>query len=72
MSALDFAGKLAGESLKELNAENYLLEIGSKTFVPGFEDHLIGMKKGKARPSSSNFPRPTQPRILREKMSNLP
>ena len=33
---LDFAGTLAGESLKELKADNHLLEIGSKTFVPGF------------------------------------
>ncbi len=46
---LDFTGTLAGESLKELKSENYLLEIGSKTFVPGFEDQLIGMRKGESK-----------------------
>ena len=57
---LDFAGTLAGEPLKELKSENYLLEIGSKTFVPGFEEQLIGMKKGETksvrRPVSGELP----------------
>jgi trigger factor len=46
---LDFTGKIDGEPLKELTAENHLLEIGSKTFIPGFEDELIGIKKGENR-----------------------
>jgi len=53
---IDFTGTLAGESLKELKSENYLLEIGSNTFVPGFEDKLIGMKKGEAKVISVKFP----------------
>lgn len=53
---LDFAGTLAGESLKELKSENYLLELGSKTFVPGFEDQLVGMKKGETKVVAVTFP----------------
>ena len=56
--AIDFTGKLAGESLKELTAENHLLEIGSKTFVPGFEDHLIGIRKGESKTFVVKFPEP--------------
>lgn len=53
---LDFAGSVAGESYKELTSENYLLEIGSTTFVPGFEDQLIGMKKEETRSVIVKFP----------------
>jgi trigger factor len=53
---LDFSGALAGEQLKELKSEDYLLEIGSKTFVPGFEEQLIGMKKGEMKSVTVRFP----------------
>jgi len=53
---LDFAGALAGEKLKELQSEDYLLEIGSKTFVPGFEEQLIGMRKGEKKTVAVRFP----------------
>ena len=53
---LDFAGALAGKPLKELKSENYLLEIGSKTFVPGFEEQVIGMKKGDTKSVAVQFP----------------
>jgi trigger factor len=54
--SIDFTGSLNGESFKELNAEGYLLEIGSKRFVPGFEDQLIGMKNGETRDIKVTFP----------------
>jgi trigger factor len=53
---LDFAGTLDGEALKELKSENHLLEIGSKTFVPGFEEQVIGMKKGDTKSVAVQFP----------------
>lgn len=53
---MDFAGSLNGESYKELNAQDYFLEIGSGKFVPGFEDQLIGMKKGETREIKVTFP----------------
>lgn len=54
--SLDFAGALAGEKLKELQSEDYLLEIGSKTFVPGFEEQLIGMRKDEKKTVAVRFP----------------
>lgn len=53
---LDFTGTLDGKPLKELKSENHLLEIGSKSFVPGFEDQVIGMKKGDTRSFAVQFP----------------
>jgi trigger factor len=53
---LDFAGAVAGKPLKELKSENYLLEIGSKTFIPGFEEQVIGMKKGDTKSVAVQFP----------------
>lgn len=37
-------------------AENYSLEVGSNSFIPGFEDELIGMKKGDEKTFSIKFP----------------
>ncbi|MHB8908732.1 MAG: trigger factor [Syntrophales bacterium] len=53
---LDFAGSVGDESYQELKSDNYLLEIGSGTFVSGFEDQLIGMKKGESRSIRVKFP----------------
>ena len=55
-ATLDFEGTLAGEALKELKAENYFLEVGSGMLVPGFEDQLIGMKKGETKQIQVQFP----------------
>jgi len=48
-AVIDFEGTLDGNNLKEMKADNYLLEMGSKTFVPGFEEKLTGMKKGQTK-----------------------
>ncbi len=53
---LDFAGTLNGEPLKELKADNHLLEIGSKTFIPGFEEQITGMRKGDTKSVAVRFP----------------
>ncbi|MGP8152749.1 MAG: trigger factor [Smithella sp.] len=53
---IDFAGSLNGEIYKELKAEDYLLEIGSQRFVPGFEEQLIGMKNGEIKEVKVEFP----------------
>jgi trigger factor len=53
---LDFTGAVAGEQIEELKSENYLLEIGSITFVPGFEEQVIGMKKGDTKSVAVQFP----------------
>jgi trigger factor len=53
---IDFAGSLDGESHQELKADNYLLELGSKSFIPGFEEQLIGMKRSETKAINVKFP----------------
>ena len=53
---LDFEGTVDGEALKELKAEDHLLEVGSKEFLPGFEEQLIGTKRGEAKQIQLKFP----------------
>jgi len=55
-AVIDFAGTLDGNNLKEMKADNYLLEMGSKTFVPGFEEQLKGMKKGQTKEITITMP----------------
>ena len=43
---IDFQAKLNGEPIKDFKGENVLLEIGSNRFVPGFEEKMVGLKKG--------------------------
>ena len=45
-AVIDFEGFVDGEAFEGGKGENYSLEIGSNTFIPGFEDQLIGLKKG--------------------------
>jgi trigger factor len=54
---MDFAGNLNGESPPELKADNYFLEIGSQRFIPGFEEQLIGRKKGEEKSIKVVFPK---------------
>jgi len=53
---IDFAGSLDGESHQELKADNYLLELGSKRFIPGFEEQLVGMKNSETKAINVKFP----------------
>jgi trigger factor len=61
---INFTGKISEEPLKELTADNHLLEIGSKTFVPGFEEQLVGMRKGETRSFVITFPETDVPAHL--------
>ena len=54
--SIDFEGKVEDEVRKELSSENYLLEIGSRKFAPGFEEQLIGAQKGEFREVQVTFP----------------
>lgn len=61
---LDFKGEIDGEPLKELTAENHLLEVGSKSFFPGFEEQLTGIKKGETRSFVIRLPESGMPAHL--------
>jgi trigger factor len=53
---IDFEGFLDGEAFEGGKGENYSLEIGSGTFIPGFEDQLIGAKAGEEKEINVTFP----------------
>lgn len=53
---IDFEGFVDGKTFEGGKSENYPLEIGSNTFIPGFEDGLIGMKKGEEKDLKLKFP----------------
>ena len=54
---LDFLGKKDGVPFEGGKGENYPLEIGSNTFIPGFEDSLIGLKSGDSKDIEVTFPK---------------
>lgn len=53
---IDFEGKIEDKVIPGMKSDNYLLEIGSRIFVPGFEKQLVGMKKGEAKDFQIEFP----------------
>lgn len=52
----DFEGFVDGVAFDGGKAENYLLEIGSGQFIPGFEDGMIGLKPGEEKDVEVTFP----------------
>lgn len=54
---INFEGLIDGEAFDGGSAEDYLLEIGSGTFIPGFEEQIIGVKKGEAKDVNVAFPK---------------
>ena len=53
---IDFEGFVDGEAFEGGKGENYSLTIGSKTFIPGFEDQLIGAALEEEREIKVTFP----------------
>ena len=56
MTVLDFEGFVDGEAFEGGKGENYPLTIGSNTFIPGFEDQLIGAEIDKEVEVNVTFP----------------
>ena len=56
IAVIDFEGFVDGVAFDGGKAENHELEIGSKTFIPGFEDQIIGMKIGEEKDINVKFP----------------
>lgn len=56
IAVFDFKGMKDGVAFEGGTAENYELEIGSKQFIPGFEDQMIGMKEGEEKTINVTFP----------------
>lgn len=55
-AVIDFKGYLDGEPFEGGEADGYLLEIGSGTFIEGFEEQLVGMKPYETRRIKVTFP----------------
>ena len=55
VAVIDFEGFKDGEPFEGGKGENYSLEIGSGTFIPGFEDQVIKMKKGEEKDINEFF-----------------
>lgn len=53
---IDFEGFLDGVAFDGGKAEKYDLEIGSGSFIPGFEEQLVGMKPGEEKDITTTFP----------------
>ena len=54
---LDFEGFIDGVAFDGGKAENYQLELGSNSFIPGFEEALVGIKAGESRDVKVTFPK---------------
>lgn len=55
-AVIDFEGFKDGVAFEGGKGENYPLEIGSKTFIPGFEEALIGLKSEEEKDINVTFP----------------
>lgn len=53
---IDFEGFIDGKPFEGGKAENYSLELGSHSFIPGFEEQLIGVKKDDEKDIQVTFP----------------
>ncbi|MBU2960475.1 trigger factor [Citreicella sp. C3M06] len=53
---IDFVGKVDGEAFEGGTAEDYPLVIGSGSFIPGFEEQLVGVKAGDEKAVEVSFP----------------
>ena len=56
VAIIDFEGFKDGVAFEGGKGENYSLELGSGTFVPGFEEQVIGMKAGEEKDLDITFP----------------
>ncbi len=53
---IDFVGKIDGEPFDGGAADDYPLKLGSNSFIPGFEDQLVGVKAGDEKAVTVSFP----------------
>ncbi len=54
---LDYSGSIDGIKFDGGTAQDQMLEIGSNTFIPGFESQLVGLKAGESKDINVTFPK---------------
>lgn len=57
---MDFLGKVDGEAFEGGAGEDYPLVLGSNSFIPGFEEQLVGVKAEEVKDVTVTFPEPYQ------------
>lgn len=67
LTVIDFEGFVDGKAFEGGKGENYPLTIGSGVFIPGFEEQLIGAKKGEEVEVKVTFPEDYQAEKLKGK-----
>ena len=55
-ATIDFSGSVDGVKFEGGTAKDYRLEIGSHTFIEGFEEQIVGLKKGESKDINVTFP----------------
>ncbi|MEJ7145413.1 trigger factor [Staphylococcus capitis] len=68
---IDFTGSVDGEEFEGGQAEGYDLEVGSGSFIPGFEEQLEGMKTGEEKDVVVTFPEEYHAEELAGKEANF-
>ena len=63
-AVIDFEGFKDGEAFEGGKGENYPLEIGSGSFIPGFEEQVVGMQVGEEKELNVTFPENYQAKDL--------
>ena len=53
---IDYKGTVDGEAFEGGSADGYSITLGSNTFIPGFEDQMVGMKVGEEKDVNVTFP----------------
>ncbi|NLT98737.1 MAG: trigger factor [Christensenellaceae bacterium] len=53
---IDYSGSVDGVKFDGGTADNQIIELGSGTFIPGFEEQIVGMKKGEEKDLTVTFP----------------
>ena len=56
VAVIDFEGFVDGKAFEGGKAEKHELELGSNSFIPGFEDQVVGMKAGEEKDIKVKFP----------------
>jgi trigger factor len=67
-AVIDFVGRVDGEVIEGGSGTNYPLEIGSHTFIPGFEEGIVGMKVGEEKSLDLEFPKEYTPELAGKKV----
>ena len=65
IAVIDFEGFKDGKAFAGGKSENYELEIGSHTFIPGFEEQIVGMKVNEEKDINVTFPEDYQAEDLK-------